>query len=58
MTSSQVLPLNVLIPKAKITDKNIKWYDALKKYWHHKDPWQVFHLDDLQERSAIRHRYD
>ena len=53
----QVLPLNVLIPKSKVTDKNRKWYNALKKVWHHKDPWQSFQLSELPEKSAIRHRY-
>ena len=52
----QVLPLNVLIPKSKVTDKNRKWYNALKKVWHHKDPWQSFQLSELPEKSAIRHR--
>jgi len=54
----KILPLNVLIPKSKVTDKNRKWYNALKKVWHHKDPWQNFHLSDLSEKPAIRHRYD
>ncbi|XP_067943994.1 eukaryotic elongation factor 2 kinase-like isoform X2 [Watersipora subatra] len=54
----RVLPLNVLIPHGRITEKNKRWYEALKKVWHHTDPWQSFHLDTLPEQPALRHRYN
>lgn len=34
-----------------------RWRDAVKRVLSMDDPWKGFHLEELDEERAIRHRY-